>query len=439
MSPPTGLLDRVYTALLESPDGREELDEELARHVPANALRQITALTLQKAGDLVVDAKTVLSWLLAALGAPAAMTALLVPIRESGSMLPQALLSPWVQRHPVRRWIWVLGAALQATSVLAMAAIAATLEGTVAGVALLLALAAFSLARSLSSLTSKDVQGRTLPKGTRGQLNGFATIGAGVVSITVGLGLRLLGGDEVAPSTFAWLLAGAALAWVLAGAVFAGVYEPPGEHDPEAEVGVGALAGALRLLRDDAPFRRFVVARTLLLVSALSPPFVVTLATEQGGAGLEGLGAFVISSGIAALVGGQLWGRAADRSSRRVMMLASGTSSLVVLAFLALLTIDTVRETALVYPTTYLLLALVHHGSRIGRKTYVVDLAEGNQRTTYVAVSNTAMGALLLLAGALTSGAALQGPEAALLVLAAAGLVGVVVGRTLPEVSAGTP
>jgi hypothetical protein len=431
------LAERLYDALLESPNGRDELDEELARHVPGNAVRQVTAMTLQKVGDLVVDAKTVLAWLFAALGAPASLAGLLVPIRESGSMLPQATLAPLVRRRAVRKWIWVLGASLQATSVLVMAAIAATLDGVAAGVALLVTLAAFSLARSLSSITSKDVQGRTLPKGTRGQVTGYATIGAGLASITVGLGLRLLGGDDAAPTTFAWLLVGAAVAWVLAALVFARIYEPEGEHDPDASAGGNAFAGALRLLRDDAPFRRFVVARTLLLVSALSPPFVVTLATEQGGTGLQGLGSFVISSGVAALIAGRLWGRMADRSSRRVIMLAAGTSATIVLVFLAGMTIDAVRAATLFYPGTYLLLALVHHGSRIGRKTYVVDLAEGDQRTEYVAVSNTAIGALLLLTGAITSAIALLGAEAALLALAAFGIAGVLVSRSLPEVSAG--
>lgn len=430
-----GLADRLYGALLKTPNGLGDLEEEVAAHVPRNAVRQVTAMTLQKAGDLVVDAKTVLTWLMVALGAPASLTALLVPIRESGSMLPQAALAPLVKRRAVRKWMWVLGAALQATSVLAMAAIAATLEGATAGVAILVALAGFALARSLSSLTSKDVQGRTLPKGTRGQINGYATIGAGVASITVGLGLRLLGGDDAAPSTFAWLLASAAIAWVLAALVFARVHEVPGEHDPDASAGGSATADAIRLLRDDAAFRRFVVARTLLLVSALSPPFVVALATEQGGAGLQGLGSFVISSGIAALIGGRLWGRLADRSSRRVIMLAAGLSAAIVLAFLASLTIDTLRSATLLYPATYLLLALVHHGSRIGRKTYVVDLAEGDRRTEYVAVSNTAIGVLLLATGAMTSAIAVLGAEAALLALAAFGLVGVVVSRSLPEVS----
>ena len=85
----------------------------------------------------------------------------------------------------------------------------------------------------------------------------------------------------------------------------------------------------------------------------------------------------------------------------------------------------------------YFLLTITHTGVRVARKTYVVDMATGDQRTEYVAVSNTAMGVLLLIAGAVSSALALLGPEAALLFLAGLGLLGVVAGRSLEEVSVG--
>jgi hypothetical protein len=175
------------------------------------------------------------------------------------------------------------------------------------------------------------------------------------------------------------------------------------------------------------------VARTLLLVSALTPPFVVALATDVGGAGLAGLGPFVIGSGVAALLGGRGWGRLADRSSRLVMVWAAGSAAVIVLGLLAALQVDGVREVELLYPGAYLLLALCHTGSRIGRKTYVIDLADGNKRTDYVAVSNAAMGVLLLVAGAISAVIATFGPEAALLFLAILGVAAVPVGLSLPE------
>jgi hypothetical protein len=433
---PPAPVERVYALLVDADESlTETLPDGVAEAVPGNAVKQVVALALQKAGDLLVDAKTVLSWLLAALGAPATIAALLVPVRESGSMLPQAWLAPYARSQPVRARLWVAGSLGQAAAVALMAVATLVLDGAAAGWAILGALALFALARSLSSLTSKDVLGRTIPKGARGQVTGAATIASGAVAITVGVALRLFGGEDASPATFALLLGSAALAWVVAGAVFARVVEVPGEHDDEPRG--RPLQEAFALLRDDRPFRRFVTARTLLLVSALAPPFVVMLATREGGAGLAGLGPFVISSGLAALLGGRTWGRLADRSSRRTMTLAAGAASLVVLLFLAVLQVPGLREVTLLYPATYLLLALAHTGVRVGRKTYVTDLAEGNRRTAYVAVSNTAMGALLLVTGAVSSAVALFGPEAALLFLAVLGFAGVAVSRSLPEVSVG--
>jgi hypothetical protein len=427
------IADRLHALLVDADedDDRDDLPEHVLTEVPGNAAKQVVAMALQKAGDLVVDPKTVLAWLLASVGAPSAAAAMLVPVRESGSMLPQTALVPWVRSLPVRKWVWVVGAAGQAVAVLAMATLAATTTGAVAGWGIVGALAVFALARSLSSIASKDVMGRTIPRGQRGQVNGLATVASGLVAVTIGLALRLFGGDEGGAGTFAALLGVAALAWVAAGAVYASLREASGEHDEVVDR--RASARALALLRDDAPFRRFVVARTLLLVSALTPPFVVALATEVGGAGLAGLGPFVIGSGVAALVGGRGWGRFADRSSRLVMVWAAASAAAVVLVLLLLLQVEGLREVELLYPATYLLLALAHTGSRIGRKTYVIDLADGNRRTDYVAVSNAAMGVLLLVTGAVSAAIASFGPEAALLFLAALGIAAVPVGLSLPE------
>src|SRR5690625_6267875 len=95
-----------------------------------------------------------------------------------------------------------------------MALIAARAEGLLAGVSILVALAIFSLGRCLTSISSKDVQGRTVPKGERGQINGLATTASGLVAITVGVGVRLLGGGELSAGELAWLLAGGAALWL---------------------------------------------------------------------------------------------------------------------------------------------------------------------------------------------------------------------------------
>ncbi len=427
---------RIYRLLVRGDDAQtESLAEDARPHIAANGLRQIAEQALQSVGDQVVNAKTVLPWLLNALGAPGVFVAFLVPIRESGSMLPQAAWAPWVRRRQVRKWVWVAGAAGQAVASAMLALVAATASGWVAGAGVLVALAGFALARSLSSIASKDVLGKTVPKGQRGQIKGVTSVMSGAVALTLGLALRVWGGDGLGGNVLAALLGAAALAWVVAAAIYASIVEPAGEVDSSDAGQPGWASQAGQLWRDDAVFRRFVAARGLLLVSALSPPFVVGLGIQQGERGLSSLGLFVMAQGIAGLVGGPIFGRLADASSRRLMIGASLAASGVVVTFLGLRALPIAGESVWLAPAAYLLLALVHVGARLGRKTYVVDISEGDQRIQYVAVANTLMGFLLLAVGAVTAALSLVGNEAALLLLAALGVVGGFVGRGLPEAS----
>lgn len=399
-----------------------------------NGRRIVAALTATKFGDRIVDVKTVLPWMLGALGTPTALIGLLVPVREAGSMLPQVALLPLVRARERRAGLWLLGSAGQAAAVAAMAVAALTIEGVAAGLAVLAALAGFASARALCSITSRDVLGRTVAKGSRGRVTGTATTTAGFVTIVLGLGLGQLGADT--PTTaFVLLLFGAATMWLVGMVPFARIDEPPGEHDEDPEVGV--ITDALRLLREDPAFRRFVVARTLLLVSALTPPYVVTLAQAELGSSITELGPFVVATGLAGLLGGRLWGHYADTSSRTVIAAAAGGATLVVVLFLV------VEGTglpggAVLYVGTYFALALAHTAARVGRKTYVVDLGEGNERTDYVAISNTVMALLLLVVGGLTGLLSTLGPRVALVALALIGALGVPAARSLPEVSVGT-
>jgi hypothetical protein len=54
-------LERACDALVDDDQGDGDLPGEVVKAVPGNAARQVVALALQKAGDLVVDARTVLA------------------------------------------------------------------------------------------------------------------------------------------------------------------------------------------------------------------------------------------------------------------------------------------------------------------------------------------------------------------------------------------
>ena len=466
--------DRVYSALVtRADDEHTDLPSGVREQVPRNGLKLVAANTLQSSGDQTVSASTVLPWLFQVLGVPSALVGLLVPIRESGSMLPQAFLTPLVVRARHRKWVFVAGAAVQAGAVAVMAAIAALGHGTAAGVGILAALTVFSLGRCLCSIASKDVQGRTIPSGERGQIVGLATSAAGLVAITLGLVIRLAGGEDLSAGQLAVLLAAGAVLWVLSASVYARVREPagegrdlpsgenedrpsggergpgPGDDDDESrspqagpeEPSSSWFAEATRLFRDDPTFRRFISVRGLLLVSSLSPPFIVTMSVASGTGALAGLGGFIFASGVASLIGGRIFGRMADRSSRLLMAGAATAASVVALALVLVVAIPGFDGGSLagaaVFVGGYFLLTLLHSGVRVGRKTYVVDVAEGDVRTAYVAVGNTTMGVILLVVGGISSALAALGVQWALVFLAVLGLVGAASALTMPEVSRG--
>lgn len=432
--------ERIYSAVITRSDEVDEsLPEEQKEHVARNGLRLVLASTLQSSGDQAVKASTVLPWLFHALGVPPALTGLLVPIRESGSMLPQAFMTPFILRFRQRKWVFVVGALIQAAAAAVMAGTAAFGEGLAAGLVILVALTVFSLGRSLGSITSKDVQGRTVPKGERGQINGLSTTASGFIVITLGVATRYFGGDDLSAGQIAWLLGGGAVLWVAVAAVYARIREPIPDDAPAGQ-SENWLTAMVRLLREDRPFRNFVLVRSLLLVSALSPPFIVSMAASSGTDTLAGLGGYIIASGLAALLGGRIFGRLADRSSKGLMTAGSAIASVTILLLVGAVATGTLDGTgwqAAVFVAAYFILTLIHTGVRVGRKTYVVDMAEGDQRTAYVAVSNSAMGLILLIVGGVSSALAALGVTWALVFLAAMGLLGALASARLPRVSRG--
>ena len=417
-------------------------------HESHNARRFVIANGVQNLGDQLVAAKTVLPWLFQAAGVPAALTALLVPIRESGSMLPQAALTPWVLNSPSRKKLWIIGGIVQALAALGIAVAAVVMESLALGIVVLVLLGVLSIGRALCSITGKDVQGKTISKGKRGVVTGRATTLGGVATLIVG-GLLLFVGDVDLTAIVILLSIGAA-SWAVASMVFTGIVElserqqaerqSSKEHSAKSDSSehVRWWSDTWALFFKDTQFRDFVIVRSLMLVSALSTSFIVALSHSVGNDSLSGLAGFVLASGLASLLGGVVSGRLSDISSRRVMSIGAAVASALLILIVASAQFLPQQISFYLLPIGFFAINLVHTGIRVARKTYVVDMAEGDQRTLYVASANTLMGLVLLLVGGVSAVIAVFGNQAALLFLAAVGFIGTWRAGKLPEVSRNT-
>jgi hypothetical protein len=414
-------------------DGRD-LDADVAQRQARNFFTHAASLAMTKTADGLIDPKLVLSWLLVHLGAPVFFVGLLVPVREAGALLPQMPLAHWLQGVTVRKWIWVAGSAVQGLAALAIMACGLILDGWAAGAAIVGLLGILAVARSACSLSHKDVLGKTVAKSARGTATGFASSMAAAAVIGFGLVLTFMPIARIAIVLPAIAIAGAL--WVLAAMAFSTLYEKP------AKVSSGKTEGArlagIGLLRDDPQLRIFIVTRGLLISTALAPPFLVSLAgagNSDGSGGYGALGLLVLASAAASLMSSYVWGRLADRSSRKVLIIA-GLAGAVSLGGAVALNAVGLLSNSLVLPAVLFALMTAYHGVRMGRSTHLVDMAPADLRSAYTALANTLIGVLVIAGGAVSAFAAFAGPGVAVLLLAAASLAAAGVAAKLENVQA---
>lgn len=403
-----------------------ELDPEEAQ----NGLIHTASLVLTKTADGLIDPKLVLSWLLSALGAPGAVIGALVPVREAGSLLPQLALAQKVERMAQRKHMWAFGAFVQGFAALGIAACVLTLEGAAAGWGILGFVALLAVARSAASVSFKDVLARTIAKGRRGAVTGFAAGVGSVVAFGFGL-LMALGIFDVAIPVLAAAVAISGGAFILAGILFLRLKEPHNGDAPSHPKGIAAL---IRPLREDPQLQIFIAARAALTVTALSPPFIIMLSSASGDGALDQLGPMVMASTAAAFVSAYIWGRLSDRSSRKTLMFAGGLSAVALAA------------TGLVGMTfgglggawgaglAIFVAQIAYEGVRAGRKLHLTDMATDDFRARYTALSNTLIGFALLAGGLFGLAADLFGPAPVLLLFAVISLIGATIATRLDEV-----
>jgi hypothetical protein len=398
---PDNTLGQLYDFVTGDEDARvcRDIPPESCNDQPRNFFAYLGANLLSKIADELSSAKLILPWLLGALGAPAVFVGLLVPVRESGVLLPQLMVAAYIRRMPLRKPVWILGALLSAAALGAMAVAALMLTGAAAGWIIVGLLVVFSLARGLCSVSAKDVLGKTVSKSRRGRLMGWSAGIAGAATLALGLALGVLGDVESERLVYALLLATGGGLFLLGALVFASIREQPGATAGGGNALTEALA-SLNLLRTDADFRRYLFARIGLLSLALAPPFYVLLLQQSSDTALSGLGLLIIASGLAGAVSAPIWGRLSDRSARLVIVLAAALGGITGVGtwIVAQTGVEGVALSWLL-AGLFLSVNIAHAGVRLGRKVYLVDLADTDNRAAMVAVSNTIIGLAMLLGG----------------------------------------
>ena len=409
--------------------------EKVNEVVPKNFVLNVLNGTATKLAEQLASPGLILPWLLVTLNAPTALTGLLVPVRQAGALLPQLVVSGQIRRFPVRKWLWVSGGTTQALALLIMAAAAAAFSSLLAGLVIVGALALFSVARGVCSVTFQDLTGKTIPKGRRGRLLSTRAAAGGSLALIAGLIVRhyIHEGSDVGP--YIVLILSAAVLWVLASIFFVGIEEEP-ETSEQGRNPIQEIREGLSAVRTVPWFRQFLLTRCFLLSLELAVPFFALHAREIIPDASGALGTYMISLALASVLSSPFWGRFADISSRKVMMRAAGMGSIAGLFALSMGGLPGEWRSPFLYGLVFVLIGFAREGTVLGRKTYIVDGTPRGALPLYVAFSNTVMGIVFLVGALFGIVAQVFGIDTVIGILVVLSLVGMMTARNMPEAQA---
>jgi hypothetical protein len=410
-------VSKAYELITDEGEERacEAISEKSCKETPGNFFKNVLSGSLSKLAEQLVSPGTTLPWILAALGVPNLFTGALVPIKDAGSLLPQLFVSAKIRAFAIRKWFWVVPALIQALALFAMAFVVLGTEGNTAGILILSLLLLFSLASGVASISFKDVIGKTIPKGKRGQLLAMRSTIGGILTLAAGVFiLQDLEGRQDQNMLF-WLVMSGAVLWVFSAFLFALIVEERGATEGGRSP-VNEIKNAWKFWKEDSNLRRFIFTRGLLMAIPLAQPFFVVLGKEELGSEVNNLGIMVIAAGIANIVSSPFWGRFADQSSRKLMVWVS-VLGMVNISLMALFPFwPESLQNIYTFAVLFLVQVMAHGGARLSRKTYLVDFAPEKERPLYVSLSNTMIGIFTLIAAGLGSLSSFFGIQAMLFV-----------------------
>nr|WP_320050782.1 hypothetical protein [uncultured Desulfuromonas sp.] len=397
------LTQRRFYAILAGDDALDRacdgIPDSGCHEQPLNFTFNVFNGAATKLAEQVAGPNLVLVWLLQLLGSPVWMFGFLVPIKQAGSLLPQLVASGQIRRLAVRKWVWVAAAVIQAVALLLLIPVSFSFSPSVAGLLILFLFTLFSVASGTASIAFQDVLAKTIIKGHRGRLLASRALIGGILTMAAGAVLPLIkqGSHSDLMTVYVLIAVGAGL-WLLGAASFAGIREKEGEtkggRNPIHEMKVG-----LDYCRRYSGFRRFLLARTLLLSVELATPFYFLHASHSMEINGGFIGKLVLAIGVAQVLSSPFWGRLADSTSKTVMTYSAVLSVAAAALVLWVGGVCPAGWQQAGFFVSFVLVGLAESGVRLGRKTYLVDAITSDDRATCVAFTNSTVGVLALLAG----------------------------------------
>ena len=267
---------------------------------------------------------------------------------------------------------------------------------------LFVSLAIYMGTDSLATVAWFDMLGNIIPATRRGRLYATAQITMGLLTVGAGAVINALLGPQGPPfpQNYALVFFLAGLSLLVSLGALVPLREPirptPVRRLPWGEF----VPKLLTVLKENRTFNLATFVRLLVGLSGMALPFYVVYATDQLHLGTESVGIFLSSQVIGGILAGFAWGYLNERSGSRIVIQGS-TIVAAISPLLALLIGPVARWTGAsvtyLYALIFVAIGALNASMMPGFLNYILELAPAEERTTYIALTNTLCSVLLLV------------------------------------------
>jgi MFS family permease len=359
---------------------------------------------LFRIGDVFIDTEMVLTWFLAQLGASNPLIGLVSPIRFGGSFLLQMLASGYIERKPYKLPFYRNISFFRCAALLLFALLVALVppENPWLIVGFFVVLTFFSLGAGLVGIPFMDVVGKVVPPRRRGAFFGQRMFWGGLLALggSSVVGFLLAEPDGLHfPLNVSVLFVLASVFFGLTAWSWVAVEEPPSTITATRQQGLRAQFGrGVTLLRENKPYRRYVLVRLALTVAGWAGPFYVVYAQRELGIPAAMLGFYLSARAVAGILSNLVWAKMSDRGGNRQLIISTTAVGLAV-PVIALVVGGLNRGVSgasgwfgYAFAAVFLAAGVFRAGSGIGITNYLLDIAPDEQRSFYLAFNNTLFG-----------------------------------------------
>ncbi len=285
---------------------------------------------------------------------------------------------------------------------------------------------------ALAAVAWFDILSETIPAARRGRLFGIGQVVSGLLAVGVGAVVNALLGPHGPPfpNNYALLFFLAGLSFLASWIAVSFLHEPARSAQAEKLSWNDFLPKLLTVLRENHTFSLITVLRLLTGLSGMATPFYVVYATGELHFGTEAIGLFLSSQIVGGILAGFVLGYLNERSGSKIVVqysvmiaLASPLLALLIRPLAPLAGASTIY----VYSLIFFAIGALNSAYMTGFINFVLELAPPEERATYIALTNTLCGVLLVVP--LLGGWLLQATSYPVLFAVTAG--GVVLGLAL--------